>query len=136
MHSQNILTKKPRVETLINSNKDTVIQFKINDARVILRDLLDKKYTDSLLVIDEDLNNVNENIIKLDGEHIKLLEEENKNNAVVINNLNENIKIKDDSIKIKDNSIKTLKNEVTKQKFLKYLACIGTIALGILLITK
>jgi parvulin-like peptidyl-prolyl isomerase len=128
--------KKPRVETLINSDKDTVIQFKINDARVILRDILDKKYVDSLLAVHENLNTINEQIIRLDGDHIKLLEDESKNKSFMITDLTEVTKNKDKSIAILNNAVVQQKKEIRKQKFIKYLAVISTITLGILLITK
>lgn len=136
MNSQNISTKKPRVETLVNSDKDTVIQFKINDARVILRDILDKKYVDSLLVVHENLNTINEQIIRLDGDHIKLLEDETKNKTIMITDLTEVTKNKDQSIAILNNAVVQQKKEIRKQKFIKYLAVISTITLGVLLIAK
>ena len=129
MNSQTISMKNPRVETLLDKNKDTVVQIKLNDAKIILKDLLDKKYVDSLLVINEDLNCVNEKIIQLDKEEIKSLEDKNTNNSIVIVNLNEIIKNGNETIGIQ-------KKEIKKQKFLKYLAFISTITLGILVITK
>ena len=136
MNSQTISMKKPRVETLINSNKDTVVQFKVNDAKVMLKELLDKKCVDSLLIVYEDLNKVNEDIIALDKDQISLLEYENKNQSIMITDLNQVIKNKDDSMLLLSNEVQHQKTNVKKQKFLKYLALISTITLGTLLITK
>jgi hypothetical protein len=136
MNSQTISMKKPRVQTLINSNKDTVIQFKINDAKVMLKELYDKKYTDSLLVVYEDLNKVNEDILSLDKDQINLLEYENKNQSIMITDLKGIVKNKDDSILLLANEVQHQKTDIRKQKFLKYLAVISSITLGVLLIAK
>ena len=127
MHSQNISIRKTRVETLVNKEGDTLVQFKIKDARVILGDLLDKEIVDSLLVVYEEKDKLNEELISIKLEEIRLLQQKDLNNEQRIANLNKIIANKDDDLK-------KANKEIRKQKTLKVLSFIGMIVLTTLTI--
>ena len=123
-----------RVETLVTKEGDTLVQFKIKDARVILADLLDKEIVDSLLVVYEEKDCVSEELISIKTEQIRLLQQKSQNHELQITNLNKVIVNKDAEIVLKDDTIKKANKEIKKQKTLKVLSFIGMIVLTTLTI--
>jgi len=134
MHSQNISIKKTRVQTVVTKEGDTLVQFKIKDARVILADLLDKEIVDSLLVIYEEKDKLNEELIGIRVEEIRLLQQKSLNHELQITNLNKVISNKDAELLIKEDELIKAKKEIRKQKTLKVLSFIGMVVLTTLTI--
>lgn len=128
--SQNI--SKGEVRSVVNESGDTLIVMSLVDAKYILTDLLECEITDSLLTEYVERDSLNTEKIILKDKIISKLEEQNLNKDQIIDNLNSLIKNKDTEISLKDEIIKDREREIKKQKRLKKLGFIGSIALPIL----
>ena len=132
MSSQSISKTDKRVQTLVTNNGDTLIQFKLSDARILLKDLLDKKVTDSLLIVYEKKDTLQIEYIELQVSQIKVLQEKSNNQVQQLQNLNLIINNKDAETEILNDVIKKQKKEIRKQKTLKFLGIVGGIGLAII----
>lgn len=128
--SQNI--SKGEVKSIVNEKGDTLIIMSLEDAKFILTDLLEYEITDSLLTEYVERDSLNNEKIILKDKIISKLEEQNLNKDQIIDNLNSLIKNKDTEISLKDEIINDQEREIKKQKRLKKLGFIGSIALPIL----
>jgi hypothetical protein len=130
MHSQTSSIKPPRVQTIIN-NGDTLIQMKFSDAKVILKAVLDGEIADSLLSVYQDRDSLLQKTITLQVSEIRLLELKSDNQEILAKNLNSIITNKDSEINILNDIIVKQKKEIRKQKTLKVIGFIGSVALPI-----
>jgi peptidoglycan hydrolase CwlO-like protein len=135
MHSQTTLTKEPRVQTIINQKGDTLIQFHIKDARILLVDVLDKQVLDSIVEVYKVRDSISQNHIQLYVKEVRLLQEKSSNKDKENANLNKIIELRNTEIADLNKTIKENKKEIRKQKFYKVLGFIGAIALPILVLT-
>lgn len=135
MLSQTTLTKEPRVQTLINQKGDTLIQFHIKDARILLVDVLDKQVLDSIVEVYKVRDSISQNQIQLYVKDVRLLQEKSANKDKENANLNKIIELRNTEIADLNKTIKQDKKEIRKQKFYKVLALISAIALPILVLT-
>jgi hypothetical protein len=115
VNSQNI--SKPEVVISISNKKDTLLCFKINDARKILKDILNAQTLDSLLLEYQKKDSLSTVFIKIQKETIDLLLLKEANNEQkiiafqqIIENKNAQIITKDQTIKSQEKSIKKYKN--------------------------
>ncbi len=131
VNSQNTL-KKGEVKPIINNNGDTLIILRVDDALLLLKDLTDYTYTLDLIKKYEEYKSSCDTITKLQAKQILLLTDKNKNNELIIANLNKVIYNKDEELKIKDGIIKKQKKEIRKQKILKYVGFTGAIVLPVI----
>jgi len=134
LHSQNISKSKPRVQTVITPQGDTLIQFQIKDAKRILADILDKKIVDSLVNVYMEREAINKNTINLQITEIKLLQQRSLNQQQQIINLDKIVVNNDDEITKLNKVIEDQKKEIRKQKRLKTLGLLGSIILPILVL--
>ena len=124
-------TYKPRVEVLVNSNGDTVLQMSLEDAKTIFKDLLEKQISDSLIfeyVKMDGAKNLTITLLKKDLE--KLTTKVSNLNEIIFNNNNiiTNKSVENDLL---NEEIVKLKKEVRKQKFLKIIGYTGSVVLPI-----
>lgn len=112
------------VKTVIDGT-DTLIVMNLKDARPILMDLLDYEIVDSLLMIYMEKDSINGDIIRLQKSKIDKLQETSDNKEQQKINLQKIIDNKNEEIKLKDEEIK-------KQKTFKVIGMITT-ALAIIL---
>ena len=134
MSSQNISTIKPRVTVIIDNVGDTLVQFKASDARIILKDVLDKEVLDSIVKVYAVRDSIQNNTITLQVDVVKKLQKESENKDQLICNLNNMIKNKDGEILILNHVVKEQKKEIRKQKLLKIASFMGVVLLPILAI--
>ncbi len=134
MHSQSTLTKEPRVQTVINQKGDTLIQFHIKDAKILLADVLDREILDSLVTVYKKRDSISQKQIQLYVKDVRLLQEKSVNQVTENSNLNKIIELKNTEISELNKTIKQDKKEIRKQKFYKVLALISAIALPILVL--
>lgn len=134
MHSQSISKTKPRVQTLITPQGDTLVQFHIKDAKKLLADVLDKKIVDSLVNVYMERDAIHKNTIDLQVSQIKLLQQKSVNQEQQIVNLDKIILNKDNEVGVLNKVIEDQKKEIKKQKRLKTLGFIGSIVLPILVL--
>ena len=120
------------IESIVNKKGDTLIVMNLNDAKLILADLLDAEVTDSLLNVYIERDELNSEKIVLKDSIISKLKMQNENNETIIKNLNKIIENKNKEIGFKDEIIEGQKKEIKKQKTLKILGFSGAIALPIL----
>lgn len=135
MLSQTTLTKEPRVQTVINQKGDTLIQFHIKDARILLVDVLDKQVLDSIVEVYKVRDSISQNQIQLYVKDVRLLQEKSANKDKENANLDKIIELRNTEIAVLNETIKQNKKEIRKQKFYKVLGIIGAIALPILVLT-
>lgn len=133
MHSQTTSTKENRVKTFINDKGDTLVQMNYEDARILLKDVLEYQYADSLLSVYKLRDSLNTKTITLQKEAIVKLSLKEANFETIIANLNEIIANKDEEVALKDETIEQQKKEITKQKTYKVISIIGGVA-GMILI--
>lgn len=128
--SQTIL--RGEIKEVINSKGDTLILMNLEDARIVLSDLLEYEIVDSLLTVYKEKDSLNTNIISLQRDVIAKLSIKSNNQQSIIDNFEEILSNKEIEIELKDKTIKQQNKEIRKQKTLKLVGFIGSIALPIL----
>lgn len=131
MLSQNISIKEPRVQTLVNQKGDTLIQFHLKDAKIILKDILDREILDSIITVYKERDSLSQTQISLYVKEVRLMQEKSNNKDIENSNLNKIIELKNTEITELNKNIKENKREIRKQKFYKVLALITSIVLPI-----
>jgi hypothetical protein len=124
-------TLNGNIESLVNDKGDTLIVMYLDDAKMLLTDLLECEVTDSLLNIYIERDSLNKEKIILKDNIIEKLKLQNQNSENIIKNLEEIVGNKDEEISLKDKTIKEQKKEIKKQRNLKRLGFIGSILLPI-----
>ena len=130
IHSQTIL--RGEVKEIINSNGDVLVVMHLEDARIILNDLLEYEITDSLLTVYKEKDSLNTNTISLQKDIIFKLVEKSDNQQSQINNFQKILDNNKQIIQYKDDTIKHQKKEIRKQKLQKLLGFSGSVILPIL----
>jgi hypothetical protein len=130
IHSQTI--SRGEIKETINSNGDTLVIMHLDDARVILNDLLEYEIADSLLTAYKEKDSLNSNTISLQKDIIFKLVEKSDNQQVQIDNFQTILDHKNEEIELKEDIIKQQKKEIRKQKFFKLIGFTGSIILPIL----
>jgi len=124
-------TLNGNIESLVNDKGDTLIVMPLEEAKMLLTDLLECEVTDSLLNIYVERDSLNKEKIILKDNIIQKLKLQNQNSENIIKNLEEIVGNKDEEISLKDKTIKEQKKEIKKQRNLKRLGFIGSILLPI-----
>lgn len=123
-----------RIITYISEKGDTMVSMYIDDAKILLEDVLHYEYTDSLLAVYKERDSLNTKTINLQKEVLMKMGEEKINLEKMNSNLEEMIKNKDTELGLKDDIIKDQKKEINKQKTLKILGFAGSVILPIITI--
>ena len=118
MHSQNTLKTEPRV-TVINTKTDTLIQVKVNDAKILLKDVLDKVVCDEMVVKLNDLDSLRIETILYQTSKIEILENKISNQAMMVGNLEAVVQNKDTELALLNDIIKKQGREINRQKVFK-----------------
>jgi len=126
-----ITLKKGQVKTFVSDNGDTLITMRIEDAKVILTDILNYQIADSIISEYEAKDKESSKVITLQKNAILKLNDELANDEARIAALEGVIKNKDVEITFKDDVIKNQKKEIRKQKVLKILGFSGAIILPV-----
>ena len=116
----------------VKINGDTFIQMNLEDAKIILKGVLDSEIADSLISIYTFRDSVNSSIITMQIEEIRLLQEKSLNQEMLSNNLEEILNNKDSEVALLNKIIADQKKQIRKQKVIKTLALIGDIALPVI----
>lgn len=111
-----------------------MVSMYIDDAKILLEDVLHYEYTDSLLAVYKERDSLNTKTINLQKEVLMKMGEEKINLEKMNSNLEEMIKNKDTELGLKDDIIKDQKKEINKQKTLKILGFAGSVILPIITI--
>jgi len=130
IHSQVI--SRGEVRETINSKGDTLVIMHLEDARIILNDLLEYEIADSLLTVYKEKDSLNTNTISLQKDVIFKLTEKSENQQIQINNFQTILDNKNNELLLKEDTIKLQKKEIRKQKFQKILGFSGSVILPIL----
>lgn len=129
-HSQTIL--RGEIKETVNSNGDTLVIMHLEDARVILNDLLEYEIVDSLLTTYKEKDSLNSNKIEIQKDIIFKLVEKNDNQQTQIDNFQQILDNKNEELGFKEDTIKQQKKEIRKQKLLKLAGFTSSIILPIL----
>ncbi len=130
IHSQTI--SRGEIQEIVNSNGDTLVIMHLEDARIILNDLLEYEITDSLLTVYKEKDSLNTNTISLQKDVIFKLVEKSENQQYQIENFQEILDNKNEELGFKEDTIIQQKKEIRKQKLLKLVGFTGSIILPIL----
>ncbi len=120
------------VKEIINNNGDTLILMNLEDAKIILSDLLEYEIVDSLLTVYKEKDTLNTNTITLQKDVIVKLTQKSENQQSIIDNFEQILANKDIEIDIKNQVIEKQKKEIRKQKVLKVVGFMGSIILPII----
>jgi hypothetical protein len=120
------------VKEIINNNGDTLILMNLEDAKIILSDLLEYEIVDSLLTVYKEKDTLNINTISLQKDVIFKLVEKSDNQQIQIDNFQTILDNKNTEIQYKNDTIEQQKKEIKKQKRLKVIGFMGSIILPIL----
>lgn len=131
--SQNISIKDNRVKAII-SQGDTLIQFKLSDAKLILIDVLEKEKLDSLVCYYEVNDSLKDITVALQYSMIRDLQSKSELQLKVEENLNVIIVNKDKEIALLNDTIKKQQKEIRKQKNLKKLGLTAAVVLPIIVL--
>ena len=117
IHSQTIL--RGEVKEIINSDGDVLVVMHLEDARIILNDLLEYEIVDSLLTVYKEKDSLNTNTISLQKDVITKLTQKSQNQELqlenfqtLLDNSNKVIAYKNDTI---DQQKKKLENKNSKK---------------------
>ena len=121
MHSQNISKIEPRVKPVLNKAGDTLIQLKVSDAKILLKDVLEKKLCDSTVAEYIQLDNLRSGTIALQQDKITTLETKFSNCNTMVGNLETVVKNKDTEIGLLNDIIKKQDRVILKQKMFKFM---------------
>ena len=124
---------KGEVRTIVEDG-DTLVIMNLEDAKVILNDLLEYEIADSLLTVYKEKDSLNTNTITLQKEVIFKLMEKSDNQQSQIDNFQQILDNKNSELGMKEDTIKQQKKELRKQKFLKFLGFGGSVILPIIAI--
>jgi len=130
IHSQTI--SRGEIKETVNSNGDTLVIMHLEDARVILNDLLEYEIVDSLLTTYKEKDSLNSNKIEIQKDIIFKLVEKNDNQQTQIDNFQQILDNKNEELGFKEDTIKQQKKEIRKQKLLKLAGFTSSIILPIL----
>ena len=130
IHSQVI--SRGEVKETINSNGDTLVIMHLEDARIILNDLLEYEIADSLLTVYKEKDSLNTNTISLQKDVITKLTQKSQNQELQLKNFQTLLDNSNKVIAYKNDTIDQQKKEIRKQKFQKILGFSGSILLPIL----
>ena len=128
--SQNI--SKGEIKTIVNSQGDTLIMMRLDDAKVILSDLMEFRYVDSLLSIYKLRDSLKTSTIVMQKDVIDKLIQKSNNQDTQLTNFQSILSNKDQEITLKEDVIKTQKKEIRKQKVLKIIGFAGSVVLPII----
>ncbi len=124
---------KGEVRTIVE-NGDTLVIMNLEDAKLILNDLLEYEIADSLLTVYKEKDTLNTSTITLQKEVIFKLMEKSENQQSQIDNFQQILDNKNSELGMKEDTIKQQKKELRKQKFLKFLGLGGSVILPIIAI--
>ena len=130
IHSQTI--SRGEIKEIINSNGDTLVIMHLEDARIILNDLLEYEIADSLLAVYKEQDSLNKETITLQKDVIFKLVEKSENQQYQIENFQEVLDNKNAELNMREDTIKQQKKEIRKQKLLKLAGFTTSIILPIL----
>ncbi len=132
IHSQTI--SRGEIKETVNSNGDTLVIMHLEDARIVLNDLLEYKIVDSLLTIYKEKDSLNSNKIEIQKDIISKLIEKSNNQQNQMDNFQQMLDNKSEELKLKEDTIQQQKKEIRKQKLLKLTGFTGSIILPVLVL--
>lgn len=124
-------TSTPRVQTIVNSKGDTLIQMSLADAKIILVTVFDKQVADSIISIYERRDSLQTSNITLLKTDVEKLRSKNNNLETMLLNDTKIIVNKDNEINLHLETIKQQKKEIRKQKVLKVIGWTAAVVLPI-----
>lgn len=131
--SQTISIKETRVKAVVIQG-DTLIQFKLSDAKLVLIDVLEKQKLDSLVEYYQVNDSLKDITVGFQYAMIRDLQSKSDIQLKVVDNLNVVILNKDKEISLLNDTITKQKKEIRKQKALKIIGFTAAVVLPIIVL--
>ena len=131
--SQSISIKETRVKAVVIQG-DTLIQFKLSDAKLVLIDVLEKQKLDSLVEYYQVNDSLKDITVGFQYAMIRDLQSKSDSQLKVMDNLNVVIVNKDKEIALLNDTITKQKKEIRKQKALKIIGFTAAVVLPIIVL--
>ena len=125
---------KGEVREIINTRGDTLILMHLEDARMVLSDLLEYEVVDSLLTVYKNKDSLDSNILSMHKDVIVKLTQKTNNLQSIVDNFEQILSNKNTEIEFKDKIIKAQEKEIKKQKRLKVVGFIGSVIIPIFIL--
>ena len=125
---------KGEVREIINTRGDTLILMHLEDARMVLSDLLEYEVVDSLLTVYKNKDSLDSNILSMHKDVIVKLTQKTNNLQSIVDNFEQILSNKNAEIEFKDKIIKAQEKEIKKQKRLKIVGFIGSVIIPIFIL--
>jgi hypothetical protein len=109
------------VKPVITKEGDTLIQLKVSDAKILLKDVLEKKLCDSTVAEYIQLDGLRSGTIALQQDKITTLETKFTNCNSIVGNLETVVKNKDTELNLLNDIIKKQDRVIIKQKMFKFM---------------
>jgi len=102
----------------VNKQGDTLVFMRYESAKILLTEVLECEYTDSILHEYTLSDSIKNNVIALQKSKIESLSKKGENYETIIKNLNSIIENKNYEIELKDKEIKKYLRKLKRQKVL------------------
>jgi len=109
------------VKPVLSKEGDTLIQLKVSDAKILLKDVLEKKLCDSTVAEYIQLDGLRSGTIALQQDKITTLETKFINCNTMVGNLETVVKNKDTELGLLNDIIKKQDRVILKQKMFKFM---------------
>lgn len=129
-----ITLKKGEIKTYLNQDGDTILVMNIDDAKLILTDILNYKIADSIITVYSLKSDEQSKVIELQKQVISKLIEKSENKDEQLRLLESIIKNKDVEIGLLNDVIKQQKSEIRRQKFMKFAGISAAVILPIIIL--
>jgi myosin heavy subunit len=129
-----ITLKKGEIKAYLNQDGDTILVMNIDDAKLILTDILNYKIADSIINVYSLKSDEQSKVIELQKQVISKLIEKSENKDEQLRLLESIIKNKDVEIGLLNDVIKQQKSEIRRQKFMKFAGISAAVILPIIIL--
>lgn len=116
--SQNFLVEENNVQIYVNKQGDTLVFMRYESAKILLTEVLECEYSDSILTEYMLRDSIKNNVIALQKDKILSLSKKGENYTTIIKNLNTILGNKNYEIELKDKEIKKHLRKLKTQKTL------------------
>lgn len=133
VNSQNAVSPvKSKTTMVIDTKGDTIFQFKDTDTKIVLKEVLTKEATDTLVKAYVVKDKLQHSSVTLEFNVLNDKSGEGEHKTALSGSIDKAVEKKDGEINRLNSVVKTQEKEIKKQKFLKLTAYIGGVIIPII----